>query len=1029
MTLIEVYPSNLPGEPIERHKVARDTTLGGWLRDMCPSYCSGKEQPLVASCNGEIIPAYRWDDYPLAGETIQLRPLPRELTTWLIVGALILGAVAVAVALKPKIPGASNSDGVQGKQLKVSDIQANQPRLNGVIPEIAGRYKVFPDYLSQPRRVFTSPTVQQVEMLLCIGQGDFAIDPDEIFVEKTPLPTLSDIIAYQIFPVGSSLAGTRWAQIWHNCREVGGSTDSAGLRLTSGAVGTKQTGAGLYRVESKSISVYQGNGVMPQDWDVGNVVTIVANIRTIIIYGGATPSDYDQFQGDFSDLNLAAGDIVEITGPYNILNGYYEIITTTNPVNEPGTPSSITGSLAPTLLFASTPISFGLNYFDVNLNADFADIAALIAELSSQVTGVTFSTSGGVIVVTEDTPYAGAEIMLNGNFNPVFGNVPVKVTGTQTRTYSVFTADKYQSYTDPTTGELIWDWIAATDMSPGTYAGCDLFKIKFDVVLILPYPKVTITPTQYRITALLTGWIPGGTGTIGFEFERLLLNGNVDTGWTGFPADTTSTDVKITLQSYVLTGGWAGPFRVTPGNEYSRILEYDIFAPGGLCIVDDEGNLGWRSVSIEMQWRSNEGAWQIVTQTMSGVSKDQMGWSFGLDMGIAYNNVDVRIRRTTPESGSLQILDRIEWYGLRCYLRDVNTYAGVTMIGLRIVGSDKISNGSENRFNMIVTRKLNGAANRTIADWLKYVCASVGYSTADINTAELDALAAIWNSRGDYYDNALVSQTTVKAELARVLQAGFAELTIDQGKIRAARDAARTTFEHLYTPQNMIGPLKRQWQAYDPDEFNGVDVEFVNAASWDTEVVECRLSGDAGTRVEKFSIDGVTDRTRAWRIGMRERRMQKYRRKTYQFETEYDALNSRYLSYCLLADDVPGYDQSAIVTDVSLNGATATLTVSELFTWAAGVGHQVALRRVDGTLSGPYTATRVGDYLLSIQGLDFSPIIPGNAQEPTHILFGATTNYHYDALITEINPGSESVSVSAVNYDSRVYDDDDNSPA
>ncbi|MCY1420166.1 hypothetical protein D9M71_357790 [compost metagenome] len=154
---------------------------------------------------------------------------------------------------------------------------------------------------------------------------------------------------------------------------------------------------------------------------------------------------------------------------------------------------------------------------------------------------------------------------------------------------------------------------------------------------------------------------------------------------------------------------------------------------------------------------------------------------------------------------------------------------------------------------------------------------------------------------------------------------------------------------------------------------------------------------------------------------MRQRRSQKYRRKTFSFDTELDALNSRYLSFCALGDDVPGYGQSAIM----LNYAAGVIESSELFDWSAGGTHMVAVRRTDGTLSGPYVATRIDDTHLSITGLDFVPDTSWDV-EPPHLLFGPVASFSYPVLITDISPsGSTGASVSAVNYDVRVYADDD----
>src|SRR5574343_1894439 len=91
MTTIEVYPSTLPGEPIERHQVSGGT-LHDWLASHCPSYQAGPQQPISAAIDGELVPADQWAQRPLDGRTVELRPNPREATTAL----YILGGVLLA---------------------------------------------------------------------------------------------------------------------------------------------------------------------------------------------------------------------------------------------------------------------------------------------------------------------------------------------------------------------------------------------------------------------------------------------------------------------------------------------------------------------------------------------------------------------------------------------------------------------------------------------------------------------------------------------------------------------------------------------------------------------------------------------------------------------------------------------------------------------------------------------------------------------------------------------------------------------
>ncbi len=354
-------------------------------------------------------------------------------------------------------------------------------------------------------------------------------------------------------------------------------------------------------------------------------------------------------------------------------------------------------------------------------------------------------------------------------------------------------------------------------------------------------------------------------------------------------------------------------------------------------------------------------------------------------------------------------------------------------MALTVEGSDTIAGQSENKVSAVVTRLLPALGSevleptRSIADWFRYVARSIGYTDADIDTDELQRLTAIWAANGYTFDFVHDGSSTVFDVLQRTLQAGNSELTINQGLLTPVRDEPRTTFEEMYTTQNMLEPLKRSIESIRPDEVDGIDVEYFSSATWTNETIECRLPGDAGNRPEKVRVEGVTSRTRAWRIGMRERLKLRYRRKTYEFSTELDALNSNYWSYCALADDVPGYTSSGIIEAVEVEGGDVHVSTSEPLEWVDGAAHLIAWRDADGTLNGPYTATR-GDDDQHVIFSGETPVID-SSQEPPHYMFGISQTFSYPVLISNIEPqGFDSMTVQAVNYDERIYQYDNQEP-
>ncbi|TBV95988.1 hypothetical protein E0E53_12310 [Azotobacter chroococcum] len=533
---------------------------------------------------------------------------------------------------------------------------------------------------------------------------------------------------------------------------------------------------------------------------------------------------------------------------------------------------------------------------------------------------------------------------------------------------------------------------------------------------------------RYRLTA---------ASTTAISVERLTDTGGTDPStWPGFDP-LTSYDALISLDASTQEGDWAGPFAACPAGETTNQLEWDVFFPGGLIRISSKGSLRFKDVTVELQYRdmATAGAWTSVTKTYSAKTLDQMGFTEELTLPAAMRP-EVRIRRIGAKSTDPNTQDTVQWYSLRSKLQGPTSYAGATTIALRLRGGHRLASQSEQLVSVIATRVLpvrNGGAwdietpTRGIAPWVAYVAKSIGYTDADIDFDELDRLDLIWQDRGDHFDAIVDASSTVKETLNDALAAGFAELTINRGLIRPARDEPRSVFEHMYTPQNMTEGLSRQFSAPQPDDFDGVDVEYTDGVTWQVETVECRLPGDIGRRVEKMKLEGVTDRTRAWRIGMRRRMEQKYRRTQYSWGTELDAWNSGYMSYCAVGDDVPGYGQSALLMSVETVSGGYLLESSEPLTWGDG-SHVVALRRPDGTLSGPYTATSVDDYRLTVPELDFTPDTSWSI-EPPHLLFGPVTRWSYPVLVTSISPSGDGASVEAVGYDPRIYTYDDATPA
>lgn len=515
--------------------------------------------------------------------------------------------------------------------------------------------------------------------------------------------------------------------------------------------------------------------------------------------------------------------------------------------------------------------------------------------------------------------------------------------------------------------------------------------------------------------------------------QRIDSEGEDDTGWTGFTQEIQSS-AEIVLLSGAGASLIAGPFFACPENETTSNLWLDFLMPEGLGTLNDDNGFDTRSVQIVIEYREEGGStWTTVNHTFSDATNDQLAETIAVTLPSAIRP-EVRVRRTSSAVDNVKVKDKVLWVSLKAELPGATSYDGITTLAVKIRGTNALAGSAENKFNLIATRKLpvyDGSswsapvATRDIAPFFAYIIKNVGHTDNQIGLDETHALHTLWSGRGDTFDAVFDNKSTLFEALKRTLAPGYAEPTLDFGQIVPVRDGPRTAFEQMYQPDNMVGDLSQDIQLIEPDEPDGVEVEYFDPHTWKPATVLCTLPGDTGQAPKKVRAFGVTDRTRAWRFGMRQRRIQRYRDTRYSFKTEMDALNSAYMSYVALADDIPGYSQTGRVDAVSGRDITLDAAVE----WGTGT-HYLAMRKADGRLSGPYVATATSDpYTVTIgSDLDFPPVLDGSQEEPLW-MFGTAERWSYPALVTEIKPsGTDRVAVTAVNYDERVYADDDNSP-
>ncbi len=509
-----------------------------------------------------------------------------------------------------------------------------------------------------------------------------------------------------------------------------------------------------------------------------------------------------------------------------------------------------------------------------------------------------------------------------------------------------------------------------------------------------------------------------------------------------FSFNSTGEQTGVTLTALEkLPGAVFGPIRLTPATQKTNKIMVDILYSAGIGYINDDGSVASRTLNTMLEWRElGATAWNQVPVSRSGATRDQLADTIEIDIETACR-CEFRCYRVTGKNSDARVLDTIEVVRVKCELESNTSYENMTTIGLAIKASNTLSSSAENKFAGIVTRMLevpdgDGGwttelqATNDIAPAHRYIAKRCGFTDAMIANTQLLRLHDVWSARGDEFNGIFDTSSTHFAVQQRVLAVGYSQPTLDYGQLIAVRDEKKDGKAYMYQPDNMTSELKIKIKSFQENDYDSIEVEYFEKTTWKSDTILCKLDSSAGINPKKVKAYGITDRAQAWRYGMREARIMQYRRKGFSFATELDALNSSLLSRADLAWNVPGYGQNGRVKSVIKKDEYTSVLTNQALDWSADADYVVCLRRPDGTRFGPVTAVKGisrGELRITDE-LDFEPCFDGS-MEPPFFMFGTSDRWCFKSLVMDIKPdGTKGANVEAVNYDERVYDDDDNEP-
>ncbi len=1015
---IRIYPSRLPGEPLETHEHG-DVSLSGWLTENVEGWTLEREHPISVEVNNKPVPPDQWGGLILHPETdVKIYPVPYgtglEIAAWAAV-AVAVASAAYSIFMMSNMQTGGYSQPGNGDQIDLNPAKANTAKLGDPIREIFGKYRVWPDYVVQPVSRFVNEKDMITSMFLNIGIGRFTLPATEMRIGNTPFAAFGADVSYTIYPPGADVSGDSRSENWFNSPEVGNTTSgTAGLDLGSSGPESVSVVSEAILFNTNTVTLIGSSSSseeteIPPSWTTGTIIDIEApDTYSIDINNG-----YSVIYGSVSEMAPVVGMAMTL----EVNNDTFDLFVAAYSPAVPAVPgvggstASIAASASPTTYdFSSTPQTFTITWktvtYTISLTSNYVTMSGLINAITSQLgsSGLRARDNSGRVVIDEQSsPFAGGSISHSVLPVSVFGSAPVDTAGVKSTGGTAAV---------PASIRLAYDSANGTKFA-GIPVGAQ---------------RLTLYPTEYsyKITAIsgLTITVSRVKVTTDGSGNKVITD---DPTWPGF--------ISRTVLDGSVTGvnddyDWIGPFLTCPDGETTNCIEVNLNFQNGLAKYNSKGKKRSKTVGIYIQYRiAGAVDWTTLELEYTRSVEDQIG--FTRVINVSPGQYEIRMRRKeAPSGGSTR--DQVYWQALRSRLsKRPSSYRDITTIALSIRTGNRLGAQSDRRVNVTPIRQYDEGSSRSISAALYHVLKSLGYSDNEIDRTAIDALEAnYWTPRGETFDFATTDTVSALDMLKTITNAGMGYFLLSDGMASAGREGVKP-WTGMITPQETTAELTTSFKAPNEDDYDGVDVTYINELTWAEETVQCRLPGNlTPVKVENFKLDGVLNQDRAYRIGMRRLLGYQLQRLSHETSTEMDALCYQFMDRVIFTDDIPGNQTlSCLIEEMSYNSSTITLTLSEAPDWTFP-NPRVVIRDQEGRASALLIPTRIDDFTLTVPySSELSPeewIMGDPSVESPRLMFCSSTRVGYDALIGEISPGSDGTNeVTAIQYNPSKYQYDD----
>lgn len=489
-------------------------------------------------------------------------------------------------------------------------------------------------------------------------------------------------------------------------------------------------------------------------------------------------------------------------------------------------------------------------------------------------------------------------------------------------------------------------------------------------------------------------------------------------------------------------------------------IQVGIMAPNGLYRYEGEARKAV-SVGLKIEWRIPDGQWAVAVDESITGDLDHVRRTYSISPGGSSDGVyEVRVSRTTGESDSLQVCDKVYLDVIRSFVGASGFTSPVYADGLRLVAlktkaTDQL-NGVVDGLNAVCTLKARtwdgvgtGAshwyrdATRNPASAILYLLTSSDANPEPvedglIDWASFEEFHSFCEGNGFHCDAWITGEFTVMQLCGYIASSNLAELVVGCDSIGIRIEKAQSGVVQLFTPRNAWGfGMTRSFESRPSslvvgflDESKGyveverrVTVDDYGAISFDT----VSQSDSDSLRIDSF---GVTSANHAARLGAQKLKLLHSQTRTYSWKSDIEGIVSLPGDVVLIENDnfLLGLGEGRIKEVVREGTSTTGVVLDSKVRMLSEGSYGVTVRTSSGVFTSIPVETEEGEvFALRFKG---DPPSGMGLSVGDLVSFGEYRKEAHRVLITEMTPDqNRSCSFKAVDYVEDAYSPEPSVPS